>query len=201
MLKHRKKRYGIRQQVLLIALIPLVVMTLILAGYFVSTRIADNKSALIERGETMSRLLAQASEFGLISEMTHQLSALSQGPIQEADVADVIFINRDKRVLYRSNHFTLIPDLKPQPSHQTDDAVWLFTTPVTTQGIIVGDSPETGSAQIERELLGWVVVAMSTAPMHNREKQIITNSLLILLGGLIGTFIIAARFAETPHVL
>lgn len=197
MIKNRKNRYGIRQQVLLIALIPLVVMTLILAGYFVSTRIADNKSALIERGETMSRLLAQASEFGLISEMTHQLSALSQGPIQEADVADVIFINRDKRVLYRSNHFKLIPDLKPQPSHQTDDAVWLFTTPVTTQGIIVGDSPETGSAQIERELLGWVVVAMSTAPMHNRENQIITNSLLILLGGLIGTFIIAARFAET----
>ena len=197
MIKNRKNRYGIRQQVLLIALIPLVVMTLILAGYFVSTRIADNKSALIERGETMSRLLAQASEFGLISEMTHQLSALSQGPIQEADVADVIFINRDKRVLYRSSHFKLTPDLKPQPSRQTDDAVWLFTTPVTTQGIIVGDSPETGSAQVERQLLGWIVVAMSTAPMHNRENQIITNSLLILLGGLIGTFIIAARFAET----
>lgn len=197
MTKDRKNRYGIRQQVLLIALIPLVAMTLILAGYFISTRIADNKSALIERGETMSRLLAQASEFGLISELTHQLSALSQGPIQEADVADVIFINRDQRVLYRSNDFHLKPNLQPQPSYQTDASVWLFTTPVTTQGIIVGDSPETSSTLAERELLGWVVVAMSTQPMHSRENQIITNSLLILLGGLVCTFIIAARFAET----
>ncbi|WP_428033270.1 ATP-binding protein [Amphritea sp.] len=197
MIKIRNNRYGIRQQVLLITLIPLLVMTLILAGYFVSTRVADNKSALIERGETMSRLLAQASEFGLISGLTHQLSALSQGPIQEADVADVIFIDPRGEILYRSNDFTFNPDLKQQASHLIDDAVWLFTTPVTTQGIIVSDSPETSATQLDRELLGWVVVAMSTKPMHTRENQIISNSLLILLGGLICTFIIAARFAET----
>lgn len=197
MVRMRNNHYGIRQQVLLITLIPLLVMTLILAGYFVSTRVADNKSALIERGETMSRLLAQASEFGLISGLTHQLSALSQGPIQEADVADVIFIDPQGKVLYRSNDFTLKFDLKQQANHLIGDAVWLFTTPVTTQGIVVGDSPETSSTQADRELLGWVVVAMSTKPMHSRENQIITNSLLILLGGLICTFIIAARFAET----
>ncbi len=192
-----RSHYGIRQQVLLITLIPMLVMTLVLAGYFISTRIADNQSALIERGETMSRLLSQASEFGLISGLTHQLSVLSQGPIQEADVADVIFINPKGKVLYRSNDFKLKLKLEQQPNHLIDDKVWLFTTPVTTQGIVVSDSPETRSTLADRELLGWVVVAMSTKPMHNRENQIITNSLLILLGGLVCTFIIAARFAET----
>ncbi|WP_299195706.1 ATP-binding protein [uncultured Amphritea sp.] len=197
MISIKNNRYGIRQQVLLITLIPLLAMTLILAGYFVSTRVADNKSALIERGETMSRLLAQASEFGLISGLTHQLSALSQGPIQEADVADVIFIDPEGKVLYRSNDFELKLDLRQQANHLIGDAVWLFTTPVTTQGIVVSDSPETSSTQVDRELLGWVVVAMSTKPMHSRENQIITNSLLFMLGGLVCTFIIAARFAET----
>ncbi|MBQ0784800.1 MAG: response regulator [Amphritea sp.] len=196
-MKYNKKRhYGIRQQILLITLIPLVVMTLILAGYFVTTRIYDNQEALIERGETMSRLIAQASEFGLISGLTHQLSALSQGPTQEADVADVIFINQQERVLYRSGDFELNLDLKQQPYRQVSDKVWLFTTPVVTQGIVVSDSPE-NQTKIEQELLGWVVVAMSTKPMHSRENQIISNSLLILLGGLAITFIIAARFAET----
>ena len=33
--------------------------------------------------------------------------------------------------------------------------------------------------------------------MHSRENQIISNSLLLLLGGLLVTFIVAARFAET----
>lgn len=193
----KNNRYGIRQQVLFITLIPLVIMTLILAGYFVSTRVDDNKSALIERGETMSRLLAQASEFGLVSGLTHQLAALSQGPIQEADVADVIFTDLSGNILYRSDTFELNLERKLQPSQYLGTDIWLFTMPVTTQGIIIGDSPETKSRQFERELLGWVSVAMSTTPMHRRENQIVTNSLLILLGGLIGTFIIAARFAET----
>lgn len=193
---NKTSRYGIRQQILLITLIPLVVMTLILAGYFVTTRISDNQAALIERGETVSRLIAQASEFGLISGLTHQLAALSQGPTQETDVADVIFINQQERVLYRSGDFKLNLDLKEQPYLQVSDKVWLFTTPVVTQGIVVSDSPENQTV-IEQELLGWVVVAMSTEPMHSRENQIISNSLLILLGGLAITFIIAARFAET----
>lgn len=195
-MKYHKNRYGIRQQILLITLIPLVIMTLILAGYFVTTRISDNQTALIERGETMSRLIAQASEFGLISGLTHQLSALSQGPIQEADVADVIFINQQERILYRAKDFTLQLDLKQQPQRQVSDKVWYFSTPVIAQGIIVDDSPES-QTNIEHELLGWVVVAMSTKPMHSRESQIISNSLLILLSGLVITFIIAARFAET----
>lgn len=192
-----KNLYGIRQQVLLITLIPLVLMTLILAGYFVATRVDDNKSALIERGKTMSRLIAQASEFGLVSGLTHQLTAVSQGPIQEADVADVIFVNTAKKVLYRSNSFQLNLDLQPQPNYYLGDDIWLFTTPVTTRGIMISDFPEANAPQTERELLGWVTVAMSTQPMHQRANQIITNSLLILLGGLIGTFIIAARFAQT----
>nr|WP_320136156.1 ATP-binding protein [uncultured Amphritea sp.] len=191
----KHSRYGIRQQVLLITLIPLVLMTLVLAGYFVSTRVNDNKTALIERGETMSRLLAQASEFGLVSGLTHQLAALSQGPIQEDDVADVIFTDTAREILYRSESFPLFLDLKIQPSHHLGDDIWLFTTPVTSQGIVIGDSPETKSTQ-EPELLGWVTVAMATTPMHRRENRIVTNSLLILLGGLLCTFIIAARFAE-----
>ncbi|RTE66739.1 response regulator [Amphritea opalescens] len=196
MIDNKYFKYGIRQQVLLITLIPLVLMTLVLAGYFISTRVDDNKTALIERGETMSRLLAQASEFGLISGLTHQLEALSQGPTQEDDVADVIFSDTTGEILYRAETFTLHLDLKMQPSHHLGDDIWLFTTPVTTQGIVIGDSPETKSTQAEQELLGWVTVAMSTKPMHQRESFIVTNSLLILLGGLIGTFIIAARFAE-----
>ncbi|WP_169336971.1 ATP-binding protein [Amphritea japonica] len=192
----RKSRYGIRQQILLITLIPLLVMTLVLAGYFISSRISDNQAALIERGETMSRMISQASEFGLISGLTHQLSALSAGPIQEADVADVIFINQQNRVLYRSSNFELDLKLKHHPSRQVSDKVWLFSTPVIAQGIVINDSPE-NQTDVDRDLLGWVVVAMSTEPMHHKEKEIISNSLLILLSGLLATFVIAARFAET----
>ena len=197
MITNSNTRYGIRQQVLLITLLPLVVMTLIMAGYFVSTRISDNQTALIERGETMSRLLAEASEFGLISGLTHQLSALSQGPIQEHDVADVIFFDAHKNTLYRARDFDLNISLSNQAINQRNGEYWLFSTPVKSSGVLVGDSPEFNNDEETTELLGWIVVAISTQPMHARENQIISNSLLLLLSGFLITFIIAARFAET----
>lgn len=189
--------YGIRQQILLITLVPLVLMTLILAGYFVSTRISDNQAALIERGETVSRLLAEASEFGLISGLTHQLNALSQGPIQEADVADVLFYDGGKQLLFRSAEFAAEIELSRFPRHHRTGEFWLFSTPVISKGVVILDSPEQGQETDSSAPLGWIVVALSTQPMHSRENQIISNSLLLLLGGLLITFIIAARFAET----
>ncbi len=197
MKRHNDTLYGIRQQVLLITLVPLVLMTLILAGYFVSTRISDNQAALIERGETVSRLLAEASEFGLISGLTHQLNALSQGPIQEADVADVLFYDARKQLLFRSDSFDAQIELSQYPRHQKTGEFWLFSTPVVSRGVVILDSPEQAGEADNSDLLGWVVVALSTQPMHSRENQIISNSLLLLLGGLLITFIVAARFAET----
>lgn len=196
-MKKHNDMYGIRQQVLLITLLPLVLMTLILAGYFVSTRISDNQTALVERGETVSRLLAEASEFGLISGLTHQLNALSEGPIQEADVADVLFYDARKKLLFRSDTFDADIPLQPFPMHLQAGEFWLFSTPVISEGVVIFDSPEEGDPAQDIDLLGWVVVALSTQPMHSRENQIISNSLLLLLGGLLITFIVAARFAET----
>jgi len=190
------KRQGIRQQVLLLTLLPLVLMALVLTAYFVSTRIADSEVALIERGETMSRLMAKASEFGLISGLTHQLSALSEGPNLEQDVADVIFLDDGNRILYRSNDFAYSIQPGVRPSHQSDGKYWLFATPVFTSGIFIQDSPENAAKESDHQLIGWVIVALSTETIEARQSQIITNSLLLLISILLATFVLAVRFSD-----
>ncbi|MEH6577310.1 MAG: ATP-binding protein [Amphritea sp.] len=194
---NRNKFEGICRQVLLITLLPLLIMTLILAGYFISTRIADNETALIERGETVSRLMAEASEFGIISGLTHQLSALSKGPIHEKDIADVIFMNQQGHAIFRSTDIPL--DISPSREAYNDQqgSYWLFLTPVFTTGILVQNLPEYPVTDDERQLLGWVVVVLSTQPMQERQKQIITNSLILLFSGLFATFIVALRYGDT----
>jgi len=190
------RQQGIRQQVLLLTLLPLVLMTLVLSGYFVSTRISDSQTALVERGETMSRLMAKASEFGLISGLTHQLNALSEGPILEQDVADVIFLDKKQKLLFRSNSFEFQLQPGQTPLHQQQGNFWLFATPVLTTGILVQDSPEYPAAGNDRQLLGWVIVALSTKTIQARQNQIVTNSLLLLFAVLLITFLVAVRFAE-----
>lgn len=190
------RQQGIRQQVLLLTLLPLVLMTLVLAGYFVSTRISDTEAALIERGETMSRLMAKASEFGLISGLTHQLNALSEGPILEQDVADVIFLDNKQKLLFRSNSFEFLLQPGNTPLHQQEGNFWLFATPVLTSGILVQDSPEYPTADNDRQLLGWVIVALSTETIQARQNQIITNSLVLLFAVLLVTFLVAVRYAQ-----
>ncbi len=187
---------GIRQQVLLLTLLPLLSMTLLLAGYFISTRIADNEAALIERGQTMSRLMAEASEFGIISGLTHQLNALSKGPIQETDVTDVIFMNLQGSTIFRSSTVPLEINPAREPYNSQQGRYWLFLTPVITSGILVQDLPEYPATDDDRQLLGWVVVVLSTDPMQQRQYQIIANSLLLLVTGLFVTFIIAVRYGE-----
>ncbi|WP_432471048.1 ATP-binding protein [Amphritea sp. HPY] len=190
------RQQGIRQQVLLLTLLPLVFMTLVLSGYFVSTRISDTEATLIERGETMSRLMAKASEFGLISGLTHQLNALSEGPILEQDVADVIFLDNKQKLLFRSNSFEFRLQPGNTPLHRHEGDFWLFATPVLTSGILVQDSPEYPAADKDRQLLGWVIVALSTETIQARQNQIITNSLVLLFAVLFVTFLVAVRFAE-----
>lgn len=187
---------GIRLKVFTITLVPLLVMTLILAGYFISTRIADNETALVERGATMSRLMAAAAEFGIISELTPQLKALSKGPIQEADVKDVIFLNAQGQLIYRSTDidFQLIP--RPSPTYNRQNGYWLFATPVMATGILIDDSPEYAEQQ-SPQILGWVVIAISSEPMRQRQLDIIANSLILLLIGILVTFIVAARVGHT----
>ena len=189
-------RRGIRQKVFIITLVPLMAMTLILAGYFISTRVADNETALVERGQTMSRLMAAAAEFGIISELTPQLRALSKGPIQENDVIDVIFLNAQGNLIYRSTDFTysLIPRPTPSYTHQGDH--WLFSTPVIATGILVDDSFEYSEDRAP-EILGWVVIAISSKSMRERQLDIINNSLILSIIGLLITFIIAARVGHT----
>ncbi len=187
---------GIRLKVFTITLVPLLVMTLMLAGYFISTRIADNETALIERGATMSRLMAAAAEFGIISELTPQLKALSKGPIQESDVKDVIFLNATGQLIYRSTElaFQFIP--RPTPTYNQQNGYWLFATPVMATGILIDDSPEY-SEQQSPEILGWVVIAISSDPMRQRQLDIITNTLILLLIGILVTFVVAARVGHT----
>ncbi|MCP8688742.1 response regulator [Marinobacterium sedimentorum] len=194
-MKRRLKTLGIRQRVLMISLLPMVIFALVLGGYFISTRIDDTQFTMLERGQSISRLLASASEFGLLLGNHELLRNLGKGVSQEPDVADVVFLDNHFDLITRSRAFDL--QLKPQgPFVYQDNNHWYFAEPVQVTGISFQDFPEYPDAKDQLDTIGWVIVILSNDPTRNRQRSILITGLLLMLGTFGITCIIALRFGN-----
>ncbi|WP_020680514.1 ATP-binding protein [Marinobacterium rhizophilum] len=194
-MKRQFKTLGIRQRVLMISLLPMVLFALVLGGYFISTRIDDTQHSLLERGQSISRLLASASEFGLMLGNHELLRNLGKGMSQEPDVADVAFLNSQFELITRSRAFEL--KLKPQgPFVYQDNNHWYFAQPVRVTGISFQDFPEYPDAQDRLDTIGWVIVILSDEQTRTRQRSILITGLLLMIGTFGITAVIAHRFGQ-----
>lgn len=80
-MQYLSSRTGIKRQVLLLTLLPLLFVSLVLGGFFTYTRLNDAEQHMIERGQALSRLVASSAEFGLITNNVDQLQTISKLPV------------------------------------------------------------------------------------------------------------------------
>jgi len=186
---------GLNQQLLLLTLLPIAILSLALSGYFLNTRLDDAERAMIERGQTLARLLASSAEFSVLTENHDSLKDLSKAPILEPDVADIVFLNSRYEITYRSSQFEL--NLLPtSPQLYQDDQFWYFIQPVITTGIPFLDSPELQNTEQLVETAGWIAVVLSQIPTVQRQRTILLTGLLIMLFCILVSFYVAYRFTR-----
>ncbi|WP_286240085.1 ATP-binding protein [Neptuniibacter halophilus] len=186
---------GIRQRVLLITLIPLSMITLLLGSYFISTRLDDAHSALIEKGQNMTRMMATSAEFGMLAGNRDILHGLIRSATKNDEVDDVVFLSPSFDVIVRGN--PMAPKLDKNagyPLHENDQV--LFLHPVIATGLDILDIPDLNSQEQEPEFIGWVVIVLSEKPTKERQSEILTKGILLAFIGLLGTFLLASRFGQ-----
>ncbi|MFE8072368.1 hypothetical protein QQM79_15025 [Marinobacteraceae bacterium S3BR75-40.1] len=83
------RRWGIRKKVLVMALVPTVTITLLLGLFFTHSWVENISSLLQERGESLSRQLAAASEYGTFTGNRNLLFSLASSMLEEKDVRSV----------------------------------------------------------------------------------------------------------------
>nr|WP_067291538.1 response regulator [Marinobacterium profundum] len=194
-MKRHLRTLGIRQRVLMISLLPMVLFALVLGGYFISTRIDDTQFSMLERGQSISRLLASASEFGLLLGNHELLRNLGKGVSQEPDVADVVFLDERFELITRSRAFEL--HLKPQgPFVYRENNHWYFAEPVQVTGISFQDFPEYPDAKNRLDTIGWVIIILSNDQTRSRQLSILITGLLLMLGTFGITCVMALRFGS-----
>lgn len=189
-------RLSIRHRVLLLSIIPMLLLATILGSYFIYSRLADNSSKLIERGQLMVDLLASAAEFGVISGNQYQLRVLSQRTRQShAEVLDILFYDGDFNLLHRSGDF-LIPLSPDSPALQSTSNQRIFLSPIFSSALLLDNNPELAIHTTEPEQIGWVAVALSTHSNIAARQEMLRNSLLLISMGLFLTAILAGRFGR-----
>ena len=191
----KRRPLSIRFRVMALTLLPMTLLALVLGVYFTLTRVSDTRASLIERGQSTARLMASAAEFGVLSGNTRMLSSLSNGPIQDDDVADILFFDRDFNLLYRASKFP-VSVTQNQASGKIYGGLWHFIEPITTTTLPFQDNPEQLPFNISKETVGWVAVLISAQPTEQRERQLLLRGASLTLICLIVAFALANRFGR-----
>lgn len=195
------KRYGIERQTLLIALIPIVVMSLLLEGHFIYMRLADMDSALLERAQLMAHQLASSSEYAVFSGNTELLKQEADAAARQQDVRNVLVLDASGKALMRAGGQVEYVAMTASVSigsrfYQDDDAMLLYEPIVPTQIRLDEVGGGSSSATVVDHQLGAVVMEISKRRLNSQKQGMLLFNMMVTLLVLAVTLLVARWVAR-----
>lgn len=181
------KTWGIRHQVLLLAVVPTLTVSILLVAYFTSTRLQDLEQTFYERGEAITRKLAQASEYGIFSRDTGLLQGVANAAIREHDVQSVTsYTEKGSEItsVGKSRFPFRLPGISSSNTgifREEANHTLAIIVPITSYQEI--DNMHSDLSQMEK-LVGWLKVEFNTTSIHLRAYQVLIHTGILLLFGL-----------------
>ena len=173
-------RCGVRGVILILALAPAALISSSLIAYFAYTRIHDMDHALAARGGDIVANLAPAAEFSVFSGNRAALDQLAHAVLRSADLAQIVILDRDGRVLVDQRAGVAVP---------SDEGVRWFEAPIHHTLIAVDDL---GAFQARRNTraevsaaIGAVRVALSRTGTLQRQWEVFWIGVSALLVSLV----------------
>lgn len=196
------KFFDIRDRMLLAALLPVTVVSFLLAAVFLVGRVGDIDKAHDQRARSLARQVASASEYGMFSANTSSLQAIAAGAMREADVRSVLILDLQGNVLARLGvqGYAGVPSLGTGESQWNDEATGhdLWVQPVTASQIKLDDLFDASGQKPGDmpQVLGHVVIEMSRHAVISRERDMLMVGLAVTLGGLLFGGFLAVRIGR-----
>ncbi|NVJ50035.1 MAG: two-component sensor histidine kinase BarA [Gammaproteobacteria bacterium] len=195
--------WGIRTRVLLLALIPTGLIALVMGVYFIGARVNDLKSTQLDRGLTVARNLAYASEYGVSIAnypIVKRLIDLAQDG--DEDITAIMVFDRynrpfasagtrqQKELLQASNN-----RLPESESYTAVESGVIIRAPIFSTPSVVEERLENRTA--EEPVIGYVAIHMTKDFSSLRQYETVIASIIILLTGLAVGGFLAQRMART----
>ena len=186
---------SIKSKVLLITILPMFITACLLSVTFVHERLKDTEVALNEKGQTISKYLAPALEYGILSGNYKYLEAISKNTLSIPEIDSVTIMDSNQHILVRQNRSEntrnkSTENLSPGMFFSTN----IYRSEIGLDEINSYDEPATDSTH---EVIGVLVVEISRDGISKAQREIIHNGLFITLISLLLTIIMALYFSRT----
>lgn len=205
---------GIKNRVLLLALLPGTIIALVLFIYFTRGQLELVEQSLKERGLTIARQMAPASEYGYITGNHELLSQLATSLLGQSDVAGVSITDTGNRTIFlmgshAAEHKLPSPDSRDAMLCGSGNAQLIFCAPIIKTEMQISDYPGSEIDAPQKRVIGWVYVELSTHAMQRQRTTIVARAFLItgmllLLTGVIAVRVgrqISSPIVEMTHVV
>ena len=176
------KNWGIRDRMLLLALLPPVLIAMIIGFYLINTRIQDLNQAHLDRGQAMAQQFAPVAEHSINSGNRDLLFHLMNAMLADRAVLSVQIRDAQGHLLIHQENQAPIATHKPtrlnQLLRQSIASSTNFSAPIHIRT----------AAGIKR---GSVVIELSRTETQTRQLQVLFNGILITGLGLMASFLLA----------
>lgn len=195
-------RHGIEKQMQAITMIPILVLSLLLGGYFTYSRFADLEHAQLERARLIVRRLASVSEYPVFSGNLILLQQQADIVRAQEDVTSVIIQDADFKYLavagvnrnMHDQNISFQSENETVTLREDQEVMWLYQ-PIITTRIELNEfnrtQPEAGSKP-----LGYVFIEISKTRMNQQKVRMLALNLLLTLLIMLITLWVVARVSR-----
>lgn len=195
-----KRMSGIRQQTMLVALIPIVVMALLFGSYSIYARFADADRALLEYSKVTAQHLGLSSEYALFSGNIELLKQGVNTVLIQPDVNFVLVLDADAKSLIADGREVHAHPSVPNkvnsgsPIYQDNNVLVLYEPIFATQLNL--DDIDSGSGIKNAKPLGAVIIEFSKSNLNKKKTGMLFINLLVLVGVLFVAILAALWLAR-----
>ena len=191
---------GIKQQTILVALIPILLMTMLFEIYSIFARFADADRALLEYSKSTLQHLASSSEYALFS---GNIALLKQGvnaTLGQADINSVLVLDSGTKPLIAESkemngHALLTNKVNSSSPIYQDNNVLILYEPIFATQLNLHDFDEGVTAK-EAIQLGAVAIEFSKSQLNQQKLEMLLINLLVMIGVLIISVVAALWLAR-----
>ncbi|MEW5789483.1 MAG: EAL domain-containing protein [Pseudomonadota bacterium] len=185
---------GIRQRVLILALLPLILVSAGLSWYFIQARYDEMERSLEERALALAGQLAKSCELALFSGDVDTLGQIARPLYRAEDIQAVTIADADGKTLLNVGESRGFQDLRVHQAMVVarDDTAILVISPVLQRFLDIGDA----ALPTDNISLGYVALEVSRHATRQRQQAMLVTGLLITGLGLTLAGLLAWRLGQ-----
>lgn len=182
-------QFGMRERLLMSAVLPAILMVLILELVFLNHYQDDVERSFEERGLAIVRQIGAAAEYAIFSGSRETLNMLADGTRQgDPAINSVSVLDREGRVIIHSGNLPrqILPLIESPQIHNGEN-ITTVQTPIQQASVLLSGDTDVwrGGREAGPAVTGYILVEISRAELAERKREMLQITLAIMLAGMV----------------